>query len=124
MLGMSFFSHSLNAHCHASLEVAGRDAGRDFKEAEHIKLVDFLSYLFSQFVVKSRGKFSTTIDFPGPVSTAVATCLFSKEETEHLLAAVFKIAVKLEHKGNEVPFPLRMLFGSFNDYSSFMRKVG
>jgi hypothetical protein len=47
----------------------------------------------------------------------VATCLYSKSETEHLLVAGFRTAEKLKPKKfSEIVFPLKLLFGFFSDY--------
>jgi hypothetical protein len=114
------FVHPINADCFTIFDIVDRVAGGEFRDAEHIKLVDnTFSHLFRQIESRKQGRTLDRIDWPGQTSTATATRLFSKSVSGDLLVGGFTTIDEVEHKYNTVLFPVRLLFSFLSDYEEF-----
>ena len=117
--------HPHNADCYIVLSGAFKTAVNESMKTENVKLIDnFFPYLFSQIEIQKHGYTIDKIDFPGITSTALRSCFCSPNDEKMLEKTGWKGVIKPVEKECEIIFPLKHLFGFFNDYKEIMWKGG
>lgn len=119
------FCYPHHAHCYMQFEVVHKDDGSNFTTyPSNIKLVEnFFPHMFSDITIRKHGTIIERIDHPGIVSTTMVRSYYSSDDTKELSMCFFT-GEKIQRKENEILFPLKLLFGFFQDYQEIMWKGG
>ena len=114
------FIHPHNADCYNVLTGTFKAAVNETIKTENVKLIDnFFPYLFSQIEVQKHGYTIDKIDFPGITSAALLSCFCSPNDKKNFKKYGWHFRTEVPknpaEKESEVIFPLKHMFGLFND---------